>query len=161
MKREYPDRPFVGVGAIIVENGRVALIRRGRPPLEGEWSIPGGAVELGETLREAVAREALEETELVVKAQDLLGVFDRLMRDAEGRVVYHYVLVDFLCPRVGGVLAAAGDATEAGWFTAEEMARLGLAEDTVEVVRTGFRKALTSKHTKYHEGKTEGHGFRG
>jgi ADP-ribose pyrophosphatase YjhB (NUDIX family) len=139
MKREYPERPLVGVGAIIVEHGRVALIRRGRPPLEGEWSIPGGALELGETLREGAVREALEETGLTVEPQDLLGVFDRLMHDAEGGVLYHYVLVDFLCRRVGGRLHAAGDAIEARWFSSPELPGLGLAEDTAAVVRLGLQ----------------------
>jgi 8-oxo-dGTP diphosphatase len=139
MKREYPERPFVGVGAIIVEDGRVALIRRGRPPLEGDWSIAGGALELGETLREGAVREAFEETGLRVEPQDLLGVFDRLMRDAEGRVLYHYVLVDYLCKRIGGELCASGDAIEAGWFTPEEVARLALPEDTAEVIKLAFQ----------------------
>jgi 8-oxo-dGTP diphosphatase len=140
MKREYPERPFVGVGAIIVEDGRVTLIRRGRAPLLGEWSIPGGALELGETLREATVREALEETGLAVETQDLLGVFDRVMRDGEGRVLYHYVLVDFLCRRISGELSAAGDALEARWFTAEEVAGLGLANDTSGVIRRAMQK---------------------
>jgi 8-oxo-dGTP diphosphatase len=142
MKREYPERPFVGVGAVIVEGGRVVLIRRGRPPLLGEWSIPGGALELGETLREAAAREALEETGLTVETQDLLGVFDRVMKDADGRVLYHYVLVDFLCRRTHGQLCAAGDALDARWFSAEEIDDLGLAKDTAEVVRQGLKAAM-------------------
>jgi 8-oxo-dGTP diphosphatase len=141
MKREYPDRPFVGVGAIIIEGGRVALIRRGRPPLLGEWSIPGGALELGESLREAAAREAMEETGLTVATQDLLGVFDRVMKDAEGRVLYHYVLVDFLCRRTNGELSAAGDALDAKWCTAEEIDELGLAKDTADVIRQGLKAA--------------------
>ena len=141
MKREYPDRPFVGVGAIIVENGRVALIRRGRPPLEGQWSIPGGALELGETLREAAVREAQEETGLTVATQNMLGVFDRLIRDAEGRVLYHYVLVDFLCYCTGGELHAAGDAIEAGWFTPQQIAKLKLHEETAGVIQSGLQKA--------------------
>ena len=104
----------------------MALIRRGRPPLEGEWSIPGGALELGETLREGAVREALEETGLTVDPQDLLGVFDRLMRDAAGQVLYHYVLVDFLCRRLGGELHAAGDAIEARWFSPKELPGLAV-----------------------------------
>jgi 8-oxo-dGTP diphosphatase len=144
MKREYPDRPFVGVGAIIVEDGRVALIRRGRPPLLGEWSVPGGALELGETMREAAMREASEETGLEVETLDLLGVFDRVMKDAEGRVLYHYVLVDFLCRRTNGDLSAAGDALDARWFTAEEIEGLGLAKDTADVIRRGLKTATDS-----------------
>src|SRR5689334_8357925 len=97
MKREYPDRPLIGVGAIIVDRGRVVLVKRGNPPLVGEWSIPGGVIELGETVREAVVREAQEETGLLVKTAELLGVFDRVVRDEQGLTRYHFVLIDFLC----------------------------------------------------------------
>jgi 8-oxo-dGTP diphosphatase len=138
INREYPDRPFVGVGAIIVENNRVVLIKRGHAPAAGEWSIPGGTMEVGETVREAVVREALEETGLIVEPGELLGVFDRLLRDPHGRARYHYVLVDFHCTRVGGELKAGGDAAEARWFTAEEVAKLPLPEDTAEVIRKGL-----------------------
>ena len=141
MKREYPEQPLVGVGAIIVEDGRVALIKRGHAPLLGEWSIPGGVLEVGETLREAAVREALEETGLAVATLDLLGVFDRVIRDDGGKVLYHYVLIDFLCRRTGGELTAAGDAAEARWFTPEEAMCLPLARDTREVVRLALEKA--------------------
>jgi 8-oxo-dGTP diphosphatase len=140
MKREYPDRPFVGVGAIIVEKGRVVLVKREHPPLMGEWSIPGGVMELGETVREAVKREALEETGLEVETKDLLGTFDRVVRDESNRIQYHFVLIDFLCCRVSGELQAAGDAAEARWFTWEEVCKLPLAEDTAEVIRQGLEK---------------------
>jgi 8-oxo-dGTP diphosphatase len=139
--REYPDRPFVGVGAIIIEHGRVVLVKRGHAPLAGEWSIPGGVLEVGETLRQAAVREALEETCLTVEPEDLLGVFDRVVRDQSGRVLYHYVLIDFLCRRTGGELQAAGDAAEAQWRTLAEVAKLPLPEDTAEVIRLGFEKA--------------------
>jgi 8-oxo-dGTP diphosphatase len=141
MKREYPDSPLVGVGAIIIEDGRVLLVKRGHPPLEGEWSIAGGVLELGETLREAAVREAREETSLTVEPAELLGVYDRVLRDDSGRTLYHYVLVDFLCRRIDGEAMAADDADEVRWFTAKEAAQLGLAEDTAEVVRLGFEKA--------------------
>lgn len=144
MKREYPDQPLVGVGAIIIEASRVVLVRRGHAPLAGEWSIPGGVLEVGETLREAAVREALEETGLTVQPADLLGVFDRVLRDDAGRVRYHYVLIDFLCRRIAGDPHAAGDALEARWFTREEVSRLSLAKDTAEVIRLGFEKVLTS-----------------
>lgn len=141
MKREYPKAPLVGVGAIIVENGRVVMVKRGHAPLAGEWSIPGGALEVGETVRQAAVREAREETGLTVEPVELLGVYDRVLRDERGRVLYHYVLIDFLCRRVAEELQAAGDADEARWFTQEEVARLPLAEDTREVIRLGFEKA--------------------
>ena len=141
MKREYPESPIVGVGALIVEDGRVLLVKRGHPPLKGEWSVPGGAVEIGETLREAAAREACEETSLTVQVMDLLGVYDRVLRDPEGRTLYHYVLIDFLCQRVQGEALAAGDAEQVRWYTPEEAANLPLAEDTAEVIRLAFVKA--------------------
>ena len=140
MKREYPDSPLVGVGAIIIEDGRVLLVKRGHPPLHGEWSIPGGVLEVGETLREAAIREAREETCLVVEPADLLGVYDRVLRDDDGRTLYHYVLIDFLCRRVGGEARAADDADEVRWFTPEEVGALTLPEDTAEVIRLGFKK---------------------
>jgi 8-oxo-dGTP diphosphatase len=140
MNREYPDRPFVGVGAVIVEGSRVVLIRRGRAPAAGEWSIPGGVMEIGETVREAVVREVREETGLVVKPGELLGVFDRLLRDEDNRARYHYVLIDFLCQRMDEELRAVGDAAEAGWFTWEEVCKLSLPGDTADVIRAGFAK---------------------
>lgn len=141
MKREYPDSPLVGVGAIIIEGDRVALVRRGHAPLAGEWSIPGGVLEVGETLRQAAIREALEETGLRVEVGELLGVYDRILRDADGRTRYHYVLIDFLCRRIAGDFQAADDADEARWFTRAELAGLGLSEDTADVIRLGFEKS--------------------
>jgi 8-oxo-dGTP diphosphatase len=140
MKREYPDAPLVGVGAIIIEGDRVVLVKRGHPPLAGEWSIPGGVLEMGETLRQAAVREALEETGLAVETGELLGVFDRILRDADNPTRYHYVLIDFLCRRSAGELQAAGDAAEARWFTRSEVSKLSLAEDTAEVIQLGFEK---------------------
>jgi ADP-ribose pyrophosphatase YjhB (NUDIX family) len=139
--REYPERPLIGVGAIIVDDGEVVLIKRGHPPLEGEWSIPGGVLEVGETMREGVIREAREETGLVVEPLELLGVYDRVQRDERGQVLYHYVLVDFLCLPVAGELKAAGDAADAGWFSPEDAAGLSLPPDTREVLRLGFEKS--------------------
>jgi 8-oxo-dGTP diphosphatase len=144
MKREYPDAPLVGVGAIIIEQDRVLLVKRGSPPLEGEWSIPGGVLELGETLRQAVIREALEETGLTVEAGELLGVYDRIVRNEDardGRPRYHYVLIDFLCRKTAGELHAAGDAADARWFTRSELNQLSLAEDTAQVINRGFEKS--------------------
>jgi 8-oxo-dGTP diphosphatase len=142
MKREYPDSALVGVGAIIIEDGRVLLVKRGHAPLAGEWSIPGGVLELGETVREAAVREAQEETGLAVETSELLGVYDRVVRDDDGRTLYHFVLIDFLCRRVSGQAQAAGDAVEARWFTPAEAGELKLAEDTAEVIRLGFEKLM-------------------
>jgi len=140
MKREYPDRPLVGVGAIILEGDRVVLVRRGHAPLLGDWSIPGGVLELGETLREAVVREVREETGLTVAPGELLGVYDRLVRDEHGRPRYHYVLIDFLCRKISGELQAADDAEEVRWFSREELTEVSLAPDTQDVIKKGFEK---------------------
>ena len=115
MKREYPEHPLVGVGAVIVEEGRVVLVRRAAQPMAGEWSIPGGMLELGETMRAGAEREAREETGLQVEAGEVLGVLDRILPDADGKTRFHYVLIDFLCRRLGGELRAGGDAAEARW----------------------------------------------
>ena len=139
MGREYPDNPLVGVGAVIVQENRVLLIRRGQPPLLGEWSLPGGVLECGETLREAVIREAREETGLTVEAGEMLGVYERIIRSEDGRVRYHYVLIDFLCCRVSGDLKAGSDAADVRWFRPEELGTLNLPGDTQEVIGKGFK----------------------
>jgi ADP-ribose pyrophosphatase YjhB (NUDIX family) len=140
VRREFPEVPLVGVGAVIIEDARVVLVKRLHPPLQDEWSIPGGVLEVGELVREAAIREAREETGLIVEPGELLGVYDRVLHDLEQRVQYHYVLIDFLCRRVAGVLAAASDAAEVRWFTREELPGLKLAKDTVEVIGKGFLK---------------------
>ena len=142
MQREFPEHPLVGVGAIIIEAGCVVLVKRAHPPIQGQLSIPGGVLEIGEMVRETAIREAREETGLMVEPDELLGVYDRILRDPEQRVQYHYVLIDFLCRRVGGELHAASDAAEVGWFRREDLDRLNLAEDTLDVIEKGFRKAV-------------------
>ncbi len=132
---------MVGVGAVIVDEGRVVLVKRAHLPMLGEWSIPGGAVELGETVREAVIREAREETGLNVEPVALVGVFDHVIRDESGSVLYHYVLVDYYCQPMGGELCAGSDCDEARWFSPQEVAEVPLPKDTAEVVRLGFEKA--------------------
>ena len=140
MKREYPETPLVGMGAVILEQGRVVLVKRKFPPLAGEWSIPGGRLKIGETQREGVVREAREETGLTVDPVELLGVYDRLLRDEAGRILYHYVLIDFLCRRLTGELQASGDADDARWFSPEEIEKVSLVADTAQVIRLGFEK---------------------
>ncbi len=140
MRREFPEVPLVGIGAIIIENARVVLVKRAHPPLQAQWSIPGGVLEVGELVREAAIREAREETGLTIDPGELLGVYDRVLRDANQRVQYHYVLIDFLCRRVAGGLAAASDAAEVRWFRHEELPKLRLAEDTLDVIRKGFER---------------------
>lgn len=144
MKREYPDRPVAGVGAVIARPqpagaSQVLLIRRGQEPLKGEWSLPGGAVELGETLEEAIRREVLEETGLTVEPLGIIEAFDRISRDRDGHVQYHYVLIDFLCRATGGALQCATDAVEARWAAEDDLH--GLTPLTVEVIRKGLRMA--------------------
>jgi len=144
MKREYPEYPLVGVGAVIVQDGRALLIRRGQPPLLGEWSLPGGVLECGETLRDAVIREACEETGLTVEVAEMLGVYERIIRGDNGRVRYHYVLIDFLCHPVIGEPKAGSDAAEVRWFRREELPSLTLAHDTNDVVLKGLARAEDS-----------------
>jgi 8-oxo-dGTP diphosphatase len=145
MSREYPDNPLVGVGAVIVQENRVLLIRRGQPPLLGEWSLPGGVLECGETLREAVIREAREETGLTVETGEMLGVYERIIRSDDGRVRYHYVLIDFLCRSTSGDLKAASDAADVCWFTPEELPSLSLAYDTNDVVLKGLARSQSGE----------------
>lgn len=142
MGREFPDNPLVGVGAVIVEDNHVLLIRRGQAPLLGEWSLPGGVLECGETLRQAVIREAREETGLTVETGEMLGVYERIIRSEDGRVRYHYVLIDFLCRPASGDLKAASDAADVRWFKPEELDSLKLRPDTDEVIANGLKRAL-------------------
>lgn len=141
MKRDYPDRPIVGVGAVIIHQQRVLLIKRGSPPLLGEWSLPGGVVELGETLRTAAEREALEEAGLIVKAREVLEVLDRIIPGKDGAPQYHYVLIDFLCSVHGGELHAGGDAADVSWARENELARYNLEQPALEVIRKAFLAA--------------------
>ena len=141
MKRDYPDRPIVGVGAVIIDAGRALVVRRATEPLKGEWSIPGGVLELGETLRAGAVREALEETGLTVEAGEVLEVFDRIITDPDGRTRYHYVLVDFLCCRLSGEAHAGSDVSEVRWITATELESFAIAESAAAVLRKGFERS--------------------
>ena len=132
--RTYPERPIVGVGAIVLDDDRVLLIKRGHEPLKGQWSIPGGGVELGETLAVAIAREVREETGVDVEVGPMVEVLDRIGHDAGGQVQYHYVLVDFLCRPSGGVVCCASDADAAEWVSLDRLAQYGVAELTIGVI---------------------------
>lgn len=132
MNRRYPDRPLVGVGAVIIEQGRVLLVRRGAPPQQGQWSLPGGLLEVGERLEDAVRREVREETGLEVEVISLAGVFERIVPDAAGRTEYHYVLLDYLCRPSGGELRPASDVEAAAWVSHAELAHYRLTGGTRE-----------------------------
>ena len=132
--RTYPDRPYIGVGAVIVADGKVLIVKRKYEPLAGQWSIPGGAVELGETLEDSVAREMLEETGLEVAVGPVIEVFDRITRDDQGNVQYHFVLVDYLCWPVGGELQPASDVAAARFVEPSELEQYQLTVKAIEVI---------------------------
>jgi 8-oxo-dGTP diphosphatase len=143
--REYPDRPVVGVGGVIIYEGRALLIRRGSEPLRGEWSIPGGTLELGETLAEGVARELLEETGLVVRVLGQIEVFDRIYTEKSGeasktkeRPRFHYVIVDYLCERVSGQPRAGSDVTDVAYAREDELDKFHLTETALRILRKAF-----------------------
>ena len=136
--RRYPQRPIIGVGAIIIEAGSVVLVERGREPLKGYWSLPGGAVEVGESLVEAVRRETLEETGLEIEALSVVEVFERIIRDAAGLAEYHYVLVDYHCRVTGGELKAGDDVSSARWVERCCLGEYRITEGTLPVIEKAF-----------------------
>ena len=139
MSRRYPKRPLIGVGGLVFKGDSVLLVQRGQEPAKGRWSIPGGLVETGERLSQAVAREILEETGLVVEAGPLVEIFERLEKDDQGRVVYHYVILDYLCLKANGTPKAASDAADVCWADPEEEASLGLWPETLAVIAKARR----------------------
>ncbi|MDA1311937.1 MAG: NUDIX hydrolase [Acidobacteria bacterium] len=139
MSREYPSQPIIGVGAVILENDAVLLVRRGNEPLKGIWSIPGGALELGENLIDGVRREVREETGLEIDVGEIVEIFERITRDDRGEIRYHYVLADYICRPIGGTLAAADDAAEVRWFTPSELMAVDVTEGTPAVIEKAFR----------------------
>lgn len=134
-KRLYPTRPIVGVGGVIIEGGKVVLVKRKYEPLALRWSIPGGALEVGEPLETGVARELREETGLDVEVGPVIEVFDRIHRDDAGLVMYHFVLVDYLCVPVGGALQAGDDVSDAVWVDFDQLAPYDLTEKASEIIR--------------------------
>lgn len=136
--RKYPDRPIVAVGAVILDGDRVLLVQRGQEPLKGEWSLPGGAVELGETLEEALVREVREETSLDVAVGPMVEVFDSIRRDAGGRAEYHYIIIDYACRVRGGTPTAAvrgSDAADVRWVPLAEIERYHVTRTAIAVIR--------------------------
>ena len=147
--RAYPDRPFVGVGAVIVDPAaRVLLVKRRFEPLAGQWSLPGGAVDVGETLQSCVIREVREETGLDVEVGPVIEVFDRIMHDDGGRVQYHYVLVDYVCRPVGGTLTAASDVADAAWVEAGALGEFHLTDKSMTVIAQGLSLAADAGWTE-------------
>lgn len=143
--REYPDRPIVGVGAVIVDAGKVVLIRRKYEPLKGHWSLPGGMVEIGEPLEAALAREIVEETGLVVDVGPVIEVLDRITHDEERRVRYHFVLIDYLCWPSGGLLRAGSDVDGAIWADPAALPGYSLSEKATAVIQRGFTLAREAR----------------
>jgi mutator protein MutT len=137
MSHEYPDRPIVGVGAVIVKDHKALIIKRANDPYKGQWSIPGGRVELGESLLDALRREMREETGLIVDVGPVIEVFERIQHDG-ARVLYHFVIIDYLCSCVGGDLCAGDDAEDAAWVTSEELAKYDIRASAVAVIRKGL-----------------------
>ncbi len=140
--RRYPNRPLVGVGALIIDQDKILLVERGNEPLKGYWSLPGGLLELGEKLDDAIRREVLEETGLIVEPLRLHEIFERIMpdssQDARAAPEYHYVLIDYLCRVTGGALHAASDASRAAWVPQQSLCQYRLTEGTLAVIERAF-----------------------
>ncbi len=147
--REKPTRPIIGVGAVVMKGSEILLIRRGKPPKAGEWSLPGGAQELGETTREAAVREIKEETGLEVDLLDLLDVIDFIDRAEDGTIRYHYSLVDYLAVPVAGSLRAGSDAHDARFFPLDEALSLPLWEETRRVIRLAGERHEKKNKDRY------------
>jgi ADP-ribose pyrophosphatase YjhB (NUDIX family) len=150
--REYPERPIVGVGGVIIDNGRALLIRRGSEPLRGEWSIPGGTLELGESLQEGVARELREETGLEVRVLELIEVFDRIFPqdgpralEAKNQPRFHFVIADYLCERIGGEPRAGSDVTDVAFAGEDELDQYHLTETVTRVLKRAFAMELARR----------------
>jgi 8-oxo-dGTP diphosphatase len=142
--RRYPRYPLVGVGALIFHRGRILMAKRGKQPLKGWWTLPGGALETGELLDTAVRREVLEETGLVVEPVRVFEIFERIIRDKKGTAEYHYVLIDYLCRVTGGEARAGDDVAHVAWMRQEELKDLQITEGTLGVIERAFRKRRKS-----------------
>jgi ADP-ribose pyrophosphatase YjhB (NUDIX family) len=154
--REYPDKPIVGIGGVVIEDGKALLIRRGNEPLMGQWSIPGGTLELGETLTEGTVRELKEETGLEVRVLDMIEVFERInfghgadetwtTMEERRRPRFHFVIVDFLCERTSGAPVAGGDVTDVAWADEDNLEKFALTPTATRVIRKAFSLARGRK----------------
>lgn len=144
-RRQYPERPIVGVGGVVISHGRALLIKRGHPPLEGQWSIPGGTLKVGETLLEGVRRELAEEAGIEVRVLDLIEVFERIFHDAAGKIQYHFVILDYLCEMLSGEACAASDAVDVAWARETELGEFLLTPIATRVIRRAFEMARNRK----------------
>lgn len=136
--RRYPERPIVGVGAVLFDAGRVLLVERAKPPLQGAWSLPGGVVEAGELLADALRREILEETGLEIRILDVVEVFERILRDQDGRPEYHYVLIDYLCEKTSGELRPGDDVSRACWVDRDHLSGYPLTDGLLPVIEKAY-----------------------
>lgn len=141
--REYPDRPVVGVGGVVIRDGRVLLVKRGSEPLKGQWSIPGGTLELGETIVEGVVRELSEETGLNVKVLELIEVFERIFPGDGSRPRYHFVILDYLCEAPEGAPRPGSDVTDVAFASEEELPQFALTPTATRVILRAFALART------------------
>ena len=141
-QRAYPKKPLVGVGAVTIKNGKILLIKRAFEPSAGKWSIPGGLVEVGEKLSEACARETEEETGIQVEILELINVFDMIDKDEDGKVKYHYVLVDFLAKPVGGQERKCAEVTEIQWATHDEAKKMDLSKTARKALEELFGSSV-------------------
>lgn len=146
-RREFPERPLIGVGGLVISGGRVLLARRGAPPLKGEWSIPGGLLEVGEALMEGVRRELLEETAVEIRVVELIEVFERIDLDASGTARHHFVVLDYLCEMLGGEARAASDVTDVAWAAPEELPNYSLSEAATRVILRAFEMSRARSHS--------------
>lgn len=142
--RRYPKRPILGIGALIFQGKRILLAQRGKQPLMGWWSLPGGVLETGESLVDGIRREVREETGLEVKPLEIATVFERIIPDSQGRAEYHYVLIDYICRVTGGEAQPASDVSALAWVTEDELTGYQLTEGTLPVIREAFRKRRKS-----------------
>ena len=139
--RQYPERPIIAVGGVVVSGARALLIRRAQPPLEGRWSIPGGILELGETIAQAIERELMEETRVQVLPLELIEIYEKVLRLPNQPPQYHFVILDYLCELKGGNAQAGSDVTEVAWSTEEELDRFNLTTEARRVVKRAFAMA--------------------